>query len=371
MKRKSVIAILGNIALTDLQITRLNAVFKDRTCKSLETWHITIATFIKYDLINYVGRLRRLMKIPTDRSNVSAFLRYGKKNFEKIKHEQDTRRSKHFKNTVKYWTDLGFDIAAANDKVKEIQLERNKKSVEKTRGKNIYTHRSIEYWLRKGLTESDAAEQVRRVQTTNGLKFYTEKYGKERGKILFENRIKSWLDTLQSKSTEEISLINRKKSLSIDGYILRGYSEDDAITAYSDMCERMRQINRSPFSNISHKLFLTLREKLKGTCYFKPTTHEALIGGFRVDFYHLESKTVIEFYGDYWHRNPLFFSADFFTHGYCSKEKWTTDATRATKIKEDTSHVSKLLIIWENEYRQQPDVVVTTLLESIGKNYVY
>jgi len=370
MKRKSVTDILGNIELSDIQIVRLNAIFENRTCKSLETWHVAIATFIKYDLTNYVGRLRRLMKISTTRSGYSMFLRYGKENFEQIKRGHDKKRSKHFKNTITYWTDMGIDAKEAIIKVREIQVERNKKAVEKTRGTNVYTHRSVEYWKRIGFSEYDAAERVRKVQTTDGLKFYTEKYGEDLGTTLFKNRIESWLDTLQSKTIDEVTLINRKKSLSIDGYMLRGYSEDAAINAYVAMCDRMRVIDRSPFSKISQKLFSTLREKLIGTCYFKPDTHEALVGGYRVDFYHLESKTVIEFYGDYWHRNPLFFTAESSGHGYISKEKWISDSNREMKIKEDMARVSKFLIIWENEYRQRPDEVITTILENIGANYV-
>lgn len=74
-----------------------------------------------------------------------------------------------------------------------------------------------------------------------------------------------------------------------------------------------------------------------------------------VDFYHIPTKTVIEFFGDYWHANPLKYKSDtvftFTKSPSTAEEIWKKDAARIERIKR-CDLVDQVLIIWEYDYKQ-------------------
>ena len=78
-----------------------------------------------------------------------------------------------------------------------------------------------------------------------------------------------------------------------------------------------------------------------------------------------ETKTVIEFYGDYWHRNPEIYEGD---HPYFKlfvKDKWKKDELRIDVIKE-SNEVENIIIIWEKEFRKNPTKVIENIIKEIG-----
>lgn len=50
----------------------------------------------------------------------------------------------------------------------------------------------IDYYLKRGYTEEEAYRIRTEKCTSNGLDFYIEKYGKEKGTEKFNNRLKYW-----------------------------------------------------------------------------------------------------------------------------------------------------------------------------------
>lgn len=360
--------LLKNKTMTDFHISRLNKLFEQRTSRSMFDWTETICKFILYDLNNYEGRMRRL-KVVKNSSDYAYFLRYGRKMFKIIKEEHNGRKVKHFKNIISHWTEQGYSTEEAMDKVKEIQKANSEKSVLVTKGTNLHSVRALVYWLNKGYTEEEAKIEVKRVNTTNGLDFYVKKYGEELGEELYQQRLNGWLEVMNSKPEEEKELINKKKGPSIEGNMARGLTLEEATEKYNEHCEKMRNKENQSFSDISQDLFKRLEVSLKGSVFYQTKNYEYNISGFRVDFYHRESKTVIEFYGDFFHRNPEMFDADYTCYGKKSTEIWEYDSKREVVIK-DHSVVDQLLIIWESEYRKNPVESVNYLLSKIGLQHV-
>jgi len=369
LNRKKVRSMLENTILTNDCITRLNLLFSKHTCKSLENMHETIAKFVIYDLNNYEGRLRRLSKIPG--TNVyTQLLRYGKKNFKKILQEQTDRKTAHFPNRLDYWMNNGYSLEEATSRVIMVQKERNRKSVEKVSGTNQYSCRSIGFWMAKGFDELQASKKVSEVCTTNGLVFYIKKYGEDLGRQRYTTRINQWLAALEKKSPQEKTLIRLKQSPTVEGNLARGLSLDEAMDKYEQHCRNMREKHTQSFSKISQELFLRLDDRLVGGTFFHMKNYEYNVGGYRVDFYHKPSQTIIEFYGDFFHRNPKIYGATVKAYGYTSQEKWCSDLLRERHLREHKS-TSQLVVVWEWDYRNNPTLMIEKLLTLIGSEYVF
>ena len=346
LNRKIVRQILGEeYNLTDIQIIRLDAFFlKFGSPKQCENWLLSLAFMVKYNLSNYVGRVRRLKKLPASPDKLSMMLRYGK--YWKEHHTIATEnRTKLFKNTVKYWLTLGYCEEEAKLKISEVQTARSLKSPVTQGGTSEYTCRSIVYWIKQGYSEVDAKKEVSRVQA----------------RCKTPEQIQRWLTTLNNKSDKEKELINLKKGHGIESYIAKGYSEKDAIEAALKFSQKQRQ----GFSKISQKLFDMLNDEIPiNTFYYKNKNYEKMVGSKYVDFYDVESGIVIEFLGDFWHRNPLKYEPDFYVLGLTSKEIWKKDELRKEKILQD-KNVKQIIEIWESEFRTNPRKVIDNIVRSL------
>lgn len=138
-----------------------------------------------------------------------------------------------------------------DDLIESIKKERREKN-----------HLCIEYWLKKGLSENDAKDEISKIQSKNGKlvagknkivdkQFVINKYGKDYAKNFFNKRsrfcVEYWLDKgfTESESKEKISKIQseisqkyystiskeelKKKNCKCKEYwINKGFSEDDA-----------------------------------------------------------------------------------------------------------------------------------------------
>ena len=78
---------------------------------------------------------------------------------------------------------------------------------------------------------------------------------------------------------------------------------------------------------------------------------------FKPDF--LFNNKIIEFFGDYWHCNPLIRNADFKVRRgskkYTAESIWKIDKWRNDIF---TNNGYKLLIIWENEYNSNRQTTI-------------
>jgi hypothetical protein len=122
-------------------------------------------------------------------------------------------KTRKFPNTLKYWIDQGYSNKEAEEKVREIQTIRSKKSPSAQKGAIGYSIRTKEYWIKKGYTDKEAKEKVSELQVTNGLNWYISKYGWIEGRQKYQKRIKGWLESYK-KAIENDPTINERKMVS-------------------------------------------------------------------------------------------------------------------------------------------------------------
>ena len=128
------------------------------------------------------------------------------------------------------------------------------------------------------------------------------------------------------------------------------------------------------YSKISQDLFWSIYErlpkKLKKYTYFAELNNENYFydninnSYYFYDFVISNIKFCIEFNGDYWHANPEFYKEDDIVIKYKVDEIWNRD-----KVKNDfiRSKGYELVIVWENEYKNDEVKVLEKVLYSINK----
>jgi hypothetical protein len=344
INRKFVKNQLASKQLTSFHISRLNKLFSKYSCKELENMHKTITCFILYDLNNYEGRLRRLQGVPGT-NQYTQLLRYGKKHYTSILAEQSKRKTNHFLNKLSTWINAGYTEQESREKVSEIQKSRSLVSPATQQGASEYSIRCVGYWMRKGYAEKDAKLKVSESQRRHHT----------------AERNERWQQTLNNKSIEEKRLINLKRGHSIESYMARGYSEDDATMASIDYFSRRNNYSKSSQS------FFNLLESLLGEhhrVYYKAKNYEKQFNGKNVDFYDEVTNTVVEYYGDFWHRNPNKYDAFYIAYGRTSQEIWESDKNRISQILLH-KHVKNVIIVWESEVISNPQNTAEKILKDI------
>lgn len=348
--RQSVIAVLGeNYQFTSSQYNRMNDVFKKYGApKKFENSLTTVAYMIKYNLTNYVGRLARILELPASPGRYSYYLRYGR-NYLPHLTQAKNKRTAHFKNRADYWINLGLSEKEARTKVSEVQKSRSANSPAAQKGATDYSIRCVGYWMKQGYTEEDAKKQVSKVQV--------RKWSAE--------TVAAWMHTMASKPQHEKDEITLKRGHSIESNIARGHSPEEAerrsIAYYA---------KRNNYSKSSQAFFSLLESNLgHQDVFYKTKNYEKQFFGKCVDFYDAKSGAVIEYYGDFWHRNPQRYAADFVAYNKSSVEIWEANALRLDKIRQDI-RVKCAIVVWERDVNKNPQEVITQILKEMknGRN---
>lgn len=365
LKRKGVCYVLGqNYILTPEKRKRLYDVFNAYGyINCLGDRVSSLANMIKYNVTNYVGRIRRLQKLPASPSKYYYVLVFGKKHYLKFFNNTTDKRTAHFKNKINFWIKNGFTVDGAEEKVKEIQRIRAKKAGDKLKNTRMFSIRCSEYWIRMGLSRESAKEKVKQIQSTFSLNKCIKLYGEKNGYIRWHNRQVKWQNTLKNKTDNEKQIINSKKSISIKSYLLKGYTLEEAETKVYSIFKK-----RNNYSNSSQDLFknldIALNECQLHNTYYKTKNHEKMFFTKTVDFYDSISGVVIEFYGDFWHRNPKIYKKDFTCYNISSDIVWENDKKRLQIISNHTD-VSDIIIIWESEFLKNKQETIEKLASYI------
>ncbi len=278
-------------------------------------------------------------------SREEAGLLFEKENQRQLEERLKTQRSlrkedplwdkKRSRNCKEFWIEKGYSEEEAILKSKEVMNEIHEKTFKKFKeNPEKYASKQptrIEYYIKKGHTEEEAKKLISERQTTFSLDICIEKHGEEKGKVIWEERQRKWLDNLDSKSEEEKIEINRKKLF-----------------------------NNSGYSKISQKLFWEIHESYKlNNINFEELNSEVIRYDkinkkhYRYDYVDFTLKRCIEFNGDFWHCNPSKYNENYF-HTIIkktAKQLWENDSD---KIKWLNSRGYEVLTIWESEYRKKP-----------------
>lgn len=184
-------------------------------------------------------------------------------------------------------------------------------------------------------------------QRINGktLGYFVEKYGEKQGREIYED-------------------IGKRKSLSYEGFLLRNDGDvEKATEEFEIYCQRRYESNilRAGVSKSSQDFFRKLHAELRKIeitgIYYASFNQEWGINvvGKRfvyLDFFCRSRGKVIEFYGDYYHANPLKFQSSDIIKCFggikAAATIWSDDADRIRDIK-TVSYVKDVLVIWSSE----------------------
>ena len=178
-----------------------------------------------------------------------------------------------------------------------------------------------DYWIKRGYSEQEAEQKQKERQTTFSLDKCIDKFGKEKGTQIWNERQDKWKKTLNSKDPEELDRINRAKLY--DG---------------------------GPISKIEKKLFDHLKE------HFSTIERQYCIisNGKRQYFDMKYNNKIIEFNGDYWHCNPSKYDEDHYhtLKKMTAKEIWKKDEEKNNIA---ISQGFQVLIVWEKDFKENPE----------------
>jgi hypothetical protein len=263
----------------------------------------------------------------------------------KIDKNWDKKRSRNCKY---FWIEKGYSEKNAILKAKEVMDEIHlKTSIKLKSNPEKYAHKyptKKEYYLKRGFSEEEAIEKISEIQNRFSLQKCIEKYGKEDGKIVFEERQRKWIETIDSKTEEEKIEINRKKLFNNGGY-----------------------------SKISQNLFWSIYENFKNNkINFEELNSETIRYDkinkrhYRFDYVDHSKKKCIEFNGDYWHCNPDKYNESFIHPilKVTSKEIWKKDIDKINWFRKRGYEV---FIVWESEYRKNPKQTVEKCIKFINE----
>lgn len=189
---------------------------------------------------------------------------------------------------------------------------------------------------------------------------------------------------MKSKQTKENFIIRYGEELGIlkwNNYISKqqfNSSEDAWVIKFGSEGKSLRKEfftktlgSGDKFSKISKKLFDDVAENIEGVCYYGE--YEKTIdcaGGKRVlkpDF--LYNNKIVEFYGDFWHANPLKYNSTDEIKMPGRKEQkaidiWSRDKERLNLL---SSAGFEYFIVWESEYKDSPELTVTKILDFLNR----
>jgi hypothetical protein len=242
--------------------------------------------------------------------------------------------------TKEYWIKRGYGEKESIQKSSEIMnMIHNKSTIKRKNNPDKYKDiltTQIGYWLKKGYPEKEAKEKLIERQKTFSLDKCIEKYGDKIGEDVFNKRQWSWSKLMEDKYKNGDYLKFRKEL----------YSKDE-LKLFENIIEKL---------NIHDNVYYGKKQ------YYR--TFKSIGKTFSYDFVY--NKKVIEFNGDYWHCNPLLYKADYF-HQYkqmYAKDVWKFDNIKTTCI---TDCGYEILIIWENEYKQNKEKTIQKCIDFINK----
>lgn len=192
----------------------------------------------------------------------------------------------------------------------------------KTRTENCNDTTKVEYYLKRGLSEEAAQKELSKRQTTFSLEKCINKFGLEKGTEVWKTRQEKWLKTLNDKPLEERMIINQKKM-------------------NPDYC----------ISKAEKELVEKLEEQS-----FSVKTQQTLSDAHWIYDIVVNNK-IIEYHGDYWHCNPQKYDQNYYHKKLkmTAKTKWQLDDA---KRQHAISKGYQYLVIWETDYKQNPQHVI-------------
>lgn len=248
----------------------------------------TLAVWVNLGLDNWSGRFTECQSLPNSALRYCQ-LYYGESLGQQKYEQANLAKTKHF------------------DHSSETQKLRALKAGEKLRGTSEFSCRSKAFWIKKGLSESEAELKVREIQATNTKDRYIKKYGEE-GLAKFNARKQAWGDLMSDGG------IGKSRSLGLWRYVER-YGEVEGRRRYVEM--RNQRNKRSKIGKASDESIRVLQPIIelleqRGITFYvgQKNNHEWFIYDYeneRPYFYDLTIPSlsiIVEYHGEAFHPNP-------------------------------------------------------------------
>lgn len=215
---------------------------------------------------------------------------------------------------------ISLNNSPENRKGKSLEYQINKRGIidgklfheDLIRRSRLSSKRCVEYWISKGFTEEEASAKISDVQRTFSLDICIKKHGKEKGYNIWKARQEKWQRTLNSKTKDEIFEINQKKNMfSVDNYIRRGYSLNEAI----DKIKKRIDTKQNKYYSEECINFLLNNIILDDSFYgdreyfLYDTTNQKI---YFYDFTNVNKKLILEYHGEAFHPNKKILSEEQF-----------------------------------------------------------
>lgn len=240
-----------------------------------------------------------------------------------------------------------------------------------------YNNRSfnnkLQFYLDKGLSLEEAKKELSERQKTTKLESLIKKYGEEIGKEKYLEYNKNRINSLENfverygeidgverfeKYKETLKLVRSKESL-IEKHGLEWYN--DYVIRKTNNFKKIKYSQISFF--LFEKLILEFGDKFKKVYYgdneYVFYFRDKEFSLIRPDFYIKDINYCVEFYGDFWHKNPNIEKYKDLKYDTI-REK---DKRRIKIIKKEFG--TDVDIVWECDYRNNPEKVISEIINNI------
>jgi hypothetical protein len=246
----------------------------------------------------------------------------------------------HSKRTVEYWIYKGHTYEESLEKVKSMQKQ----------GKAVYVKKKIE----EGLTKQEAQQQWNNKQAKNSprsLQYYLQKGLSHDEAVRQRKKHQQKYSALSSKFTGHH---HTDESRALIGKAVKRSIEEEGVKS---RVSRFYQKKDQHVSKVEKNCFIELSK------YFPRLQANVGIQGKVVDM--LIGNLIIEFYGDFWHRNPKKYDKNFTMYGKVSSDVWEKDRNRLDFL---GSYGYTSYIIWESEWKSKKEVIINEIKEKLNED---
>ena len=204
----------------------------------------------------------------------------------------------------------------------------------------------IKHWTRKGFSEEEAKKIISEQQIKKSLKQNNEKTKLIQSEKSAGNKNPMSLESISKRhkvSIDEARFLTpasgRKGSL--HPFFGKHHSDDSKIKIVKNMKHNFSQTSKGEKS---------LQKEIKNL--FPSAVFNKAIDVFNVDIFIPEKSLVVEYFGDFWHCNPVSWNENDYNKRLhtTAGEKWRRDKERIEKLNNMGYDV---IVVWESNYKKE------------------
>lgn len=250
---------------------------------------------------------------------------------------------------------------------------------EKHKIKNTFKYKNKKFgWTRD---KFDQYNKSRSVTLENLINRHGEKLGREKWEsyVARQSYTKSYKYVVDKYGQVEWDRLCKSKTNTYENFLIRHNNNIEIATEkYNEYLKSVSII--LPSSRIADELFSNIINKLINTNYkqYYCNIHNQEwflniknYGCVFLDFFLRDTGKVIEFYGDYWHANPIKYKPGSMVNLRSAgikkvEEIWETDSIRISQILK-VPYIKDVKIVWEHDFRKNPVEIERECIEFLTK----